>query len=362
LALLSIKITDFRCLASAQASFDASANLIVGPNAAGKTSLLEAIAYLGRGRSFRGASVDKLVRHGQKEFVLFGVVDDGEREHRLGVRNSRAGLDISVNGESGGGLASLAENLPLQIIDPDVHNLVAGGPDERRRYLDWLGFHVEHRYLDAWRCYSRTLRQRNATLKDSPRPDALAIWDRALAETGGELHQLREECFALLEPVLAEVSGELVQSDIGFSYRRGWAEGQGLAETLAANRERDLAAGSTSSGPHRADIALKYDDRQARKLVSRGQQKLLSCAMILGGVEVVQEIRGVPLLLLLDDPAAELDGQSLGRLMAAVESLGCQVVATALSADTSLFSTPPRMFHVEQGELRATREPSAGRS
>ena len=114
--------------------------------------------------------------------------------------------------------------------------------------------------------------------------------------------------------------------------------------------------GTTTAGPHRADIVLKYDERQARKLVSRGQQKLLSCAMILGGVEVVQEILGAPLLLLLDDPAAELDRDSLGRLMGAVEGLGSQVIATALSEDLGLFSTPPRVFHVEQGRLASAQE------
>lgn len=358
MALLSVKITDFRCLASADVRLDPVANLIVGPNAAGKTSVLEAIAYLGRGRSFRGASVDKVVRHGRKECVVFGIVEKAGGKHKLGVRNSREGLEISVDGDLSGGAASLAAQLPLQVIDPDVHNLVAGGPDERRRYLDWLGFHVEQPYLDLWRTFRRALRQRNAVLKDRPRPAELDVWDRELALAGERLDSVRAGLFEVLRPILEETASELVQSQIEFAYRRGWAEDATLGEVLGKNRERDVAAGSTGSGPQRADIALRYDERQARKLVSRGQQKLLACGMILAGVEVVQEALGDPLTLLLDDPAAELDRDSLARLMRSVERLGCQVVATSLNAEIDIFATDPAVFHVERGVVSGSERRS----
>lgn len=358
MALLSVKINDFRCLASVDVRLDPVANLIVGPNAAGKTSVLEAIAYLGRGRSFRGAGVDKVVRHGRNEFVVFGVVEHAGGKHRLGVRNSRDGLETSVDGDASGGAAALAARLPLQVIDPDVHNLVAGGPDERRRYLDWLGFHVEQPYLELWRTFRRALRQRNAVLKDRPRPAELDVWDKEVASAGERLDSVRVGIFEILRPILEEAASDLLQSKIGFAYRRGWAEDVALGEVLARNRERDVAAGNTGSGPQRADIALRYDERQAKKLVSRGQQKLLACAMILAGVEVVQEVLGSPLTLLLDDPAAELDNESLSRLMRSVERLGCQVVATSLRAEIDIFENEPAVFHVEQGVLSGSERRS----
>lgn len=349
MSIVSLKISDFRCLAAARLEFNTSANLIVGPNGAGKTSVLESIAYLGRGKSFRGAPFEKLVRHGQKEFVLFGVVETGGQERRIGVRNSRSGLETSVNGDASGGTARLAESLPLQVIDPDVHNLVAGGPDERRRYLDWLGFHVEHGYLEQWRRYRRALRQRNAVLKSSPRPTELDTWDKELAASGEQLDLLRSDLIELLAPVLEAMASRLVEANVALEYRRGWKAAEGLGAALRDHRERDIATGSTHSGPHRADLALKYDERQARKLVSRGQQKLLACAMILAGVAVVQEVVGEPVLMLMDDPAAELDSRSLERLMSSVNELGCQVVATALVENERLFEVPPKVFHVEHG-------------
>ena len=146
---------DFRCLASVELDIEAGYNLIYGANASGKTSILEAIAYLGRGKSFRGAPTTKLIRHGQQEFVLFGRVDAEGRVSSVGVRNSASGLEVRIDGDSDGGAAALAQALPLQIIDPDVHNLVAGPPDDRRRYLDWIAFHVEHGYLETWRRFRR---------------------------------------------------------------------------------------------------------------------------------------------------------------------------------------------------------------
>jgi DNA replication and repair protein RecF len=349
LALVSFKCSDFRCLESVALSLSAGNNLIYGPNASGKTSILEAIAYLGRGRSFRGAGLRELLRHGQDEFVLFGKVDTGVRELALGIRNSKDGLEVRTDGEKRSSAAALAEAMPLQIIDPEVHELVAGGPDNRRRYADWIAFHVEQGYLETWRRYRRTLKQRNAALRGGAAAESLAGWDQELAAGGEAIDAARRRMLEIVQPLLGEVGEALLGSSVGIDYQRGWVAGQTLLESLAAASERDIQLGSTQSGPHRADLRLVYDERQARKLVSRGQQKLLACAMILAATEVVQTALEKPLLLLLDDPAAELDRQSVQRLMAAVEGLGCQVIATTLDREQALFSTSPRLFHVEHG-------------
>ena len=148
--------------------------------------------------------------------------------------------------------------------------------------------------------------------------------------------------FPKLIPILAKVRG------------RGWHDDQPLLESLAAGRGRDAMLGSTQAGPHRGDIRLIYEERQARRLVSRGQQKLLSCTMILAATEVAQDVLGQQVLLLLDDPAAELDSGSLERLMNRVIALGSQVIATSLEQQSDLFPQQPAVFHVEQGALKKT--------
>jgi len=353
--LESFHCTNFRCLAEARLELDPRFNLVHGPNASGKTSLLEAIAYLGRGKSFRGAPTDRLVRHGSKEFVLFGRVSQPGGESVLGVRNGEGGLEVRIDGQGNVGVADLAERLPLQVVDPDVHNLVAGGPEERRRYLDWIAFHVEHGFLREWRRFRKALRQRNAALRARADRAELDGWDRQFLAAAMRLHECRERALARTRAALERTALRLLGDAVGFRYRRGWAEGLSLEAALARDRARDIETGTSGAGPQRADLALSYDDRQVRKLVSRGQQKLLACTLVLAATEVVQAELGRPLLLLLDDPAAELDSDALQRLMRAVEDLGAQVVATSLTSAPGLFSSPARTFHVEQGVLtRAT--------
>jgi DNA replication and repair protein RecF len=150
---------------------------------------------------------------------------------------------------------------------------------------------------------------------------------------------------------LIERSRAMLGHSVGFEYQPGWAKDKSLQQALAEGFERDQKLGATQSGPHRADLKLSYDDRQAKRLVSRGQQKLLACSMILAATETAQTALEKPLLLLLDDPAAELDSDSLGLLMGQVVDLGSQLISTSLEPDVLRFPADPAVFHVEQGAL-----------
>ena len=342
----------FRCLVDVEFEPGPRYTLIHGANASGKTSLLEALAYLGRGKSFRGAAPGNLIQHGSPEFVLFGQVEVGSRLANVGVRNSRFGLEVRVDGDSSGGAASLAAALPLQVIDPDVHNLVSGGPDERRRFVDWLAFHVEPDYLGVWRQFRRALKQRNAALKAGGAPASLQAWNREFCDLGDRVDAIRAKVVADALPTLKEHGIELLGVEMDFRYASGWSRDESLEQALESHFERDRALGATQVGPHRADLRLIYDERQARRLVSRGQQKLLASSMILAATETAQAALGRRLVLLLDDPAAELDRASLGRLMDRVAGLGSQVIATSLEEGDLVFPAPPRVFHVEHGVIR----------
>lgn len=345
------RASDFRCLAKVELEFGPGFNLVVGANASGKTSLLEALGYLGRGKSFRGASTGDLIRHGEKEFVLFGETGHGGQHHRLGVRNGREGLEVRVDGTNDSGAAGLAAALPLQVIDPEVHNLVAGGPDLRRRYLDWTAFHVEPDHLHSWRRFRRALKQRNAALKSRSGAAAIRSWNTEFVSVSDDLDASRQRAMAILQESLQDYGQALLGTDLGFDYQQGWTKGRSLLEALEEGFDRDIQLGATQHGPHRADVKVSYDEKQARKLVSRGQQKLLASAMVLAATATAQAALERPLLLLLDDPAAELDVASLSRLMEAVVGLGCQVVATSLDVDALPLPDDIRVFHVEHGAL-----------
>lgn len=351
LALLNFTAKDFRCLESVELTVSPNYNLVYGANASGKTSLLEAISYLGRGKSLRGAPTQSLVRHGSERFILVGKAQTSARVSTLGVQNGREGLEVRIDGDSNCGAASLAEMLPLQAVDPEIHSLVAGGPEERRRYLDWTVFHVEHSYVDHWRRFRRALRQRNAALRAAATPAAIRAWDQELLQASAEVTAARERAVELLQFALAAASDELLGGEIALEYQPGWPKGRSMEEALASSFERDRQHGTTHAGPHRADLRLVYNERQARRLVSRGQQKLLACAMVFSAVDVVQSEIERPVLLLLDDPAAELDRESLEKLLTAVAGLGSQVIATALDPGLIQLPLAPAMFHVEHGRL-----------
>jgi DNA replication and repair protein RecF len=342
---------NFRCLEEIELNAGPQYNLIYGANASGKTSLLEALAYLGRGKSFRGAPTSSLIRHGEQEFVLFGEVENGPRYSRVGVRNGRDGLEVKVDGDKDGGAAALAAALPLQLIDPEVHNLVSGGPEQRRRFLDWIAFHVEHDYLDTWRRFRRALKQRNAALRAGAKENVIRSWNAEFLELSSRVDAARRMALEVAEDCLLERGQALLQHDVGFEYQPGWPRDKSLVEALESGLERDRQLGSTQAGPHRCDLKLNCDERRAKRLVSRGQQKLLACSMILGAAETAQAALERPLLLLLDDPAAELDNDSLARLMEQVVGLGAQVIATSLTSEALEFPSPPTMFHVEHGHV-----------
>ena len=243
------------------------------------------MAYLGRGKSFRGATTTDLVRHGETEFVLFGESESNTGTHRIGVRTSREGLEVRVDGSGDGGAGALAAALPLQVIDPEVHNLVAGGPEMRRRFLDWIAFHVEHEHLLTWRRFRRALRQRNAALKARSSLAAMRSWNAEFIEVSQKLDVSRRRALDVALETLEEYGQGLLGTEIGFEYQQGWNREKTLEAVLDEGVERELQQGTTQYGPHRADLKIRYDERQARKLVSRGQQKLLASAMVLAAAD-----------------------------------------------------------------------------
>ena len=260
---------NFRCLISIEFEPGPAYTLICGPNASGKTSLLEALGYLGRGKSFRGGQTSNLIRHGQQDFVLFGQVEAAGRVSNLGVRNSREGLEVRVDGENQSGAAALAAALPLQVIDPDVHNLISGGPDERRRFLDWVAFHVEPDYLDLWRRFRRALKQRNAALKDGTGRNGLSAWDIEFVELGERVDAVRRRVLEVSLPALHEQGTALLGSHVDFQYASGWSVGKALKEALAGNIERDLGRADLPRPAHRQELHRHLLAREARQGLRR---------------------------------------------------------------------------------------------
>ena len=356
--LSELSVRDLRCIEQAELPLHAGRNLIWGGNGSGKTSLLEAIFLLGRGRSFRTRSSERLIRHGRDRLVVFGRAEgrseaEGGWLRALGVEvDRREGTRARIDGQASGSLADLARMLPVQVIDPEIHKLIEEGGRRRRRWLDWGVFHVEPRFGDWWVRYGRVLRQRNAALAGGSGVGAVRPWDVELAAWGEKISDARAAVIGGMQPHWRAVIAALECPAGDLHYSRGWAAQQTLTEALEVSRGRDEARGLTHVGPHRADVVIRVGGKPARDVLSRGQQKLMAVALTLAQLRLLKEMSGTAPTLLLDDPAAELDAAHLGLFVREIEQLDCQLVITSLQPETPAFGAPDRVFHVEQGRVR----------
>ncbi|MFL6603284.1 MAG: DNA replication/repair protein RecF [Steroidobacteraceae bacterium] len=349
MSLIELTVEDLRCLQRAELALDPRRNLIWGSNGSGKTSLLEAIFLLGRGRSFRTRNSERLIRHGQPRLTVFGRTD-GIPSQAVGVQVARAGGTMArINGATAGSLTELSQAFPVQVIDPGVHRLIEEGGFRRRRWMDWAVFHVEPGFADTWVRYARAIKQRNAALRHQPAQ--AHIWDLEVARLGELIAESRRTMLDDIQPLWRQTVTALSGLDVDLHYSRGWSQEVPLAQSLIDSRARDEAKGQTHSGPHRADVLVRLGGRPAREVLSRGQQKLVAVAMTLVQIQLLRQRSSLTPTLLLDDPAAELDGAHLLRFIEEVSRLECQLVFTSLHPHSDLFGQPERVFHVEQGRV-----------
>ncbi len=350
MSLSEVTVSNLRCIEHVELRLPPGLTLIHGGNGSGKTSLLEGMFILGRGRSFRTRNSERLIRRGQAQMRVTGLVRRSEVDIvRLSFEVSRGGTAARIAGRAAQSLAELSQIFPVQVIEPGIHRLVEEGGFRRRRWLDWAVFHVEPQFVDLWLRYSRVLRQRNAALKSQT--STVSVWDADLAKVGAAITEARQRLMERLQPYWHAAVISLSGLEVELHYLRGWSQEHTLVEALAASRATDELRRQTHAGPHRADIAVRLHGRAARDVLSRGQQKLVAVAMTVAQLRLLQDVTQMSPTLLLDDPAAELDGEKLQRFIDEVTSLRCQLVVTSLHPESRLFGTPENVFRMEAGRV-----------
>lgn len=377
--LEKISVTDIRNLVSVTLTPSPSINILHGVNGSGKTSLLEAIHLLGTTRSFRSTKIKSIIRQGQPSCVVFGKVSANERQWAIGtVRMQDASCKIHIDGQNVRYSSDLAALLPLQVINPDTFRLLEGGPKDRRQFLDWGVFHVEHNYLSTWKRVQKAMQQRNALLRRSASAShsllgrngashgkidhsLLGIWNQELIRSGEEIDRYRRNYFELLQPVFTETLAQLSDlTDITLSYNRGWDKDTSFAQVLERSLEREQEAGYTLSGPHRADIRIRHRGVMAVDSLSRGQQKIVVCALKLAQGKLFSQRCAHGCVYLVDDLPSELDRGHRQRLYQILEEIDAQVFITCIESDAlaESWSTNKevKLFHVEHGLIHEDSE------
>lgn len=350
-----LHIRGLRCLTEVEIGLDPGINVFVGANGAGKTSVLEAAFLLSHARSFRSGAKDALLARGELQLSVFAELRHAdERVCRLGLGRSGVRWEAKADGANVA-IGQLVRECAVVCFEPGSHALIAGAAEERRRYLDWGVFHVEHDFLAGWRRYQRALKQRNSLLRaSSTATDELFVpWETELAQAAQQLDRQRRSYLDLLRPKLVEsVAGLLPElGSLDLRYRRGWSDEQELARQLREQRPRDLARGHTTLGAHRADWSIAFEGAPLREHLSRGQEKLTALACLLAQAELYSEHRGEWPIVCLDDLASELDQAHQAAVVAQLLSAKAQMLLTGTEIPQALQSLSARVFHVEQGQL-----------
>lgn len=357
MSLLRLDIADFRNLDTVKMDLvPAGFNLFYGKNGSGKTSLLEAIYYLSRGRSFRSSLHNHVIRHTSEKFSVFAHVQAMDSPFiPVGLERSRNGeMRIRMMGQDGASAADLVRLIPVLLMNSNCFNLLEG-PVFRRKYLDWGAFYLTQDFLRIWKQYERVLKQRNAALRERASKKELETWTIELAKSAAQLDGLRRDFVRQLLPFLEASLAELITiPGLKLSFYSGWDAKLDFAEAIAQTMEKDISAGYTQIGPHRADFKITIGQTAIKDILSRGQQKLFVCAMIVAqGAMLQQCIKRKPIYL-MDDLPSELDSQSRSSLMTLLAKQEAQVFLTAIEYQgliDSLASASMKMFHVEHGSV-----------
>jgi DNA replication and repair protein RecF len=353
--LESLRISGLRCLSDVTVALQPGVTVFAGPNGAGKTSLLEAAFLLSHARSFRSGSKEALLKRGAEALSVFAELRHADgRARRIGLGRQGSRWEARMDGE-GVTLSELVGECAVVCFEPGSHALIAGGAEERRRYLDWGVFHVEHDFILAWRRYQRALKQRNALLRGSNMVPEIQFlpWESELAFAAALIDRQRELYLAALRPhLISSIQGLLPElGALELRYRRGWAEGSDLLELLATQRGRDIARGHTTLGSHRADWSIAFEHAPLREHLSRGQEKLTALACVLAQASLYAERRGEWPVVCLDDLASELDRAHQAAVVEQLRAVGAQVLVTGTEVPEALRGDPTQVFHVEQGHV-----------
>lgn len=349
MSLISLDILRLRNLYSVSLEPDPHLNLIVGSNASGKTSLLEAIYLLGRAQSFRTAANVRLISDGESRCIVAGRIKAEGFEHRIGISIAAGQRQIRIDGRGVKSRAELLRLVPIRIVDPSLYRLLEEAPRLRRRFLDWGVFYGDSDFLPAWRHYHRALQQRNAALKAVDREGA-ELWGREVAKYGKIVSQSRQRYLQVFGAQLGILGRQLgLGTEMDVRYLPGWNAEKALEAVLVDDLQRDLRYGCTHSGPHRDDFCILIDGHGVRHRFSRGQMKLLVHALVVAQGQLL----GRPAVLLIDDLASELDleNQALLRELLVQTQEQIFITATQPEALAGFGSWRHRMFHVEQGRV-----------
>ena len=356
-----VEVNNVRNIVTATLTLAPTFNLITGPNGAGKTTLLECLHLLSRARSFRSGVLNSLISHDESHFLVAANCVQEERTFRVGIQKTRSTyIQLRVDGVNVRQVSQLTRLVPLQTFLPDAPDLVFGSPTLRRSWLNWSVFHSDSHFIELHRVFLRLLQQRNRAIQQ--RSNDLATWTAKFVEKAEAITALRKQHLLGLDEHFQRLMKKLNPDlNVSLQYLPGWSE-DSLLESLNKDHNFQIKYRVTRLGPHRADVRIDVVDGNdgkrlglASRILSRGQGKLVACALKLAQTEYVKQF-GSASVLLLDDVATEFDEEFARRFYRTVAEMGTQVIATTAQDPESVLrslksTTNQKLFSIQQGRL-----------
>ncbi|WP_448212317.1 DNA replication/repair protein RecF [Colwellia sp. MEBiC06753] len=360
MSIVNLYLKNFRNLSEQKITFNSSLNFIVGDNGSGKSSILESIFFLGHGKSFRTNKAETVCHFEQDDFFI-NIRDEQQHSYGLSKNKKDLGFAIRKNSKRISRLSDLASEFAIQIVTPESFKLFFGGAKERRKFLDLGLFHVEHQFKEKWQTFTKIHKQRNAVIRNRLSKEHYDYWTKEFVYNSIELTELRksyckrleEELRFWLTTLLPEVVDDLV-----INFYQGWSSAKPLNDVLSSQKEREYQIGYSQSGAHKFDLKFLINNKPIELKLSRGQQKLFLVALTFAQMKMIEKVKQVKAILLVDDIGAELDLSSRTKFNEALNNLSCQIMITAIDAEalSPLISTFNKnedytMFHVEHGKV-----------
>ncbi len=351
-----------RNLTPAKLLLSPNLNIFEGVNGAGKSSLLEALSLVTSGRSFRTNKLSLVVNDSQDSFSINAKYQNSSA-HSVGMSHLKTQKinRIKVDKSIVKNLSKLSSIYPTQVLCPESYHLIDSGPLERRKYLDWLLFHVEHSFISQWKQFTKIIKQRNALLKNAQNINQIShdikAWDEQLVPINEAINHSRHEISKQLTIVFNQLTKQLgldFCSNVTLNYYSGY-KGD-YQSKLIDNLTNDFKRGFTQFGAHKSDIRIKIGNQLAKDILSRGQKKVLINTLFLAQTLLLKQKNDKDSLFIIDDFTSELDVENQKTLLnVLMQQKNTQIVLSCLQLDALKWLKKgynnAYMFHVEHGNV-----------
>jgi DNA replication and repair protein RecF len=336
--LTRLQIDGLRSLSGVSLDLEPGLHVFVGANGVGKTSILEAAALLGSGRSFRAGGKEALINCESDKLTVYAELIHRLYPHSVGFERNKKNWRARVNGEDVTQLGQFVRLVPVWIVEPNSHELITGGSERRRALIDWLMFHVEPTYGAVASRYRQAIKQRNAVLKAEGDSKQLHPWTELVAQLGVDIETMRARYWTNWQHAVQAQSSALLP-ELGLcqiEIKPSWQTVEQALAILHQRENRDRALGYTSAGPHRADWSIGFEKAIVREQFSRGQAKNACFAAVFGTLASYNAVSGERALLCLDDLFSELDLAHQRFCLQQAETIADQVLLTGIESSQAL--------------------------